>query len=81
MNNSLSLDETKEREEIGLKVTDRENGENVTPARTAQLYGLTTHLQVTEEKSTLLTCYPCDEIKVSNEILYSNSEMKQSLLM
>ena len=67
MKNSSSFDGTEEHKMIGLKVTARQNEENVIPARRAQLYGMTTHLQEAEKEDTLLKCYPCDKIKVNNE--------------
>ena len=64
--NSSSFETTKQSQEIGMKVRAKENEEMVAPAKTAQLYGMTTHSEEAEKMSTPLTCYPCDQIKVNN---------------
>ena len=68
--NSSPFEGAKLSKEIGMKVRAKEKEEMATPAKTAQLYGMTGHSEEAEKKSTPLTCYPCDQIKVNNH-LYS----------
>ena len=64
---SSFLEGTKQSKEIGLKVRAREKEEMVTSAKTAQLYGMTTHTEEEGKMSTPLICSPCYQIKVNSQ--------------
>ena len=64
--NSSSFEGTKQSKAVRMKVRLKEKEEMATPAKTAQLYGMTSHSEEAEKMSAPLTCYPCDQIKVNN---------------